>query len=145
MQCNTPSASSPAGEPLSASQLVRHCDASAFKFSTTADLPDLDLMATQERARVALEFGAEIAAQGFNMFVVGSSRETMDNAVKRLLKARAKGCEPPNDWVYLNNFATPHRPIAMELPPGRARAFHDAMHSLVEDLQVAIPAAFESE
>jgi hypothetical protein len=131
--------------PLSARQLARRCDASGFPFSTTADLADVDLMAAQERARTAIELGADVSAQGFNVFVVGSTRNSVDEAVKTMLKERAKAAPPPGDWVYLNNFVTPHRPIVQELPAGRAPAFHNAMRGLVEDLQAAIPAAFESD
>lgn len=144
MEQKTPP-SSPMPGPLPVQQLARRCDASTLSFASTAELADVDIMTTQERARSALEFGADVSAQGFNVFVVGSSRESMDDAVKALLKARAGTCPTPDDWVYLNSFAAPHRPIALDLPPGRAPAFHDASHNLVEDLQVAIPAAFESE
>lgn len=131
--------------PLYARQLASRCHASGFSFSTTADLADIDLMATQERARAAIELGADVSAHGFNVFVVGSTRNSVDEAVKMMLKERAKAAPPPGDWVYLNNFVTPHRPIVQELPAGRAPAFHDAMRGLVEDLQAAIPTAFESE
>ena len=42
-------------------------------------------------------------------------------------------------------FAEPHRPQALRLPPGRARAFGVAMDQLVEELRSAIPAAFEGD
>src|SRR5690606_38188729 len=78
-------------------------------------------------------------------FVVGASPDSLDEAVKALLEERAKSARRPPDWVYLNNFATPHRPIAMELPPGRGPAFREAMRELVQDLKLALPAAFESD
>ena len=52
---------------------------------------------------------------------------------------------PPPDWVYVNNFATPHRPVAIALPSGRAPALDNALDRLIDDLKVALPAAFESE
>jgi lon-related putative ATP-dependent protease len=131
--------------PLSPDLLVRRCDLSALKFTTTADLPEIDLMAAQKRALSAIQFGVDIDAAGFNLFVIGTSREGMDEAVKGLLHKKA-GTEPlPPDWLYLNNFAAPHRPVAVELPAGQALRFRDAMRELVEDLKVAIPAAFESD
>jgi lon-related putative ATP-dependent protease len=131
--------------PLVARQLKKRCDVSAFPFVTTDGLADIDMMMAQDSARAALDFGAEVPAQGFNLFVVGASRDSLDGAVKRLLEERARTAPQPRDWVYLNNFAAPHRPIALALPPGRAPALRDAMHDLVEDLQVAVPAAFETE
>ncbi len=62
----------------------------------------------------------------------------MREAVKAML------AEPP-DWVYVNNFMKPDRPIVIELPSGRAAAFKDAMRKLIEDLKSAAPAAFQSE
>jgi lon-related putative ATP-dependent protease len=132
-------------KPLPPEKLIRRCDPSQFRFNTTQDLADLDLMVAQKRALAAVSFGTEVTAPGFNLFVVGASRGNTDDAVKALLAERARSAPPPSDWVYLNSFATPHRPVALELPVMRAPAFRDAMRDLVEDLKVAIPAAFESE
>ncbi len=132
-------------EALMPEQLARRCDLSKLSFETTEELEDLDVMSAQKRATAAIAFGASVSAQGFNLFVTGVSRDSMDNAVKSLLKERAKAAEKPNDWVYLNNFKTPHKPIAISLPAGRGPAFRDVMLDLVEDLKVALPAAFESE
>ena len=132
-------------EPLPAERLARRCDPAALEFVTTEDLADIDLMAPQARAGSAIEFGAAVAAQGFNLFVTGESRDSMDDAVKALLEARAQSADRPGDWVYLNNFANPHQPVAMVLPAGRGPGFRDAMRDLILDMRVAIPAAFESE
>jgi len=59
--------------------------------------------------------------------------------------AQAQQEPAPSDWVYLNNFADADRPIAVELPAGRAVAFRDAVHGLIEDLKMALPAVFQSE
>lgn len=132
-------------QALSREQLVRRCDLSAVPFTTTADLADIDLMVGQERAGSAIAFGAEVSAQGFNLFVIGASPDSLDEAVKALLDDRAKVAPRPGDWVYLNNFAAPHKPIAMALPPTRGPSFREAMRELVQDLKVALPVAFESD
>jgi hypothetical protein len=51
----------------------------------------------------------------------------------------------PSDWVYVNNFADADRPVAIELPAGRARKFQDVMRKLIDDLKSALPAVFQSE
>ena len=66
-------------------------------------------------------------------------------SLKTLLAADARRRPSPSDWVYVNNFAKPDHPKAIELPSGRAVAFREAMHKLIEDLQSAAPAAFQSE
>jgi hypothetical protein len=62
------------------------------------------------------------------------------------LLREASGDRPsPSDWVYVNNFSEPHKPIAIEFPPRRAPEFRNAMHELIDDLKTALPAVFESE
>ena len=51
----------------------------------------------------------------------------------------------PSDWVYVSNFADPRKPVAIELPGGRADEFRDGMHALINDLKTALPAVFQSE
>lgn len=132
-------------DALAPQRLSRRCDVSALSFATTEELEDIDVMTAQKRAVAAIEFGAGVTAQGFNLFAIGASRDSMDEAVKGLLDERAKSAGKPDDWVYLNNFGIAHKPIAVNLPAGRGPAFRDAMRDLVEDLKVALPAAFESE
>src|SRR5690606_36275659 len=72
----------------------------------------------------------------------GAGRHT---TVTRLLRDKAAGEPVPPDWVYLNNFATPHEPKALALPTGEGRALQEAMHKLVDELRAAVPAAFESD
>ncbi|SMF48500.1 lon-related putative ATP-dependent protease [Tistlia consotensis] len=137
--------SEPSPRPLPRDRLVRRCDLSALAFETTDELADLDLMVAQKRAGEAIAFGAEVEAPGFNLFVVSAAADSTDEAVRALLEQRAASAALPSDWVYVNNFAAPDRPVAIALPPGRGPAFRDAMRGLVEDLKVAIPAAFESD
>ena len=69
----------------------------------------------------------------------------MQQAVEAVLKDAAQERPIPSDWVYVNNFADPHKPVAIALPAGRAIQFRDAMHGLIDDLKTALPALFESE
>ena len=66
-------------------------------------------------------------------------------AVERILAEAAGERGRPSDWVYVNNFSDPRKPMAIELPTGRAGAFRDALRTLVDDLKTALPAVFESE
>ena len=131
-------------QALRADQLYRRSDLSALHFSTTDDLEAVDGLAGQDRAVEAFHFGAKIRSPGFNLCVIASEGARMQQAIKERLDAIAPRERKPSDWVYVNNFAEPHRPVAIELPPGRALALRDAMHELIEDLKATIPAAFES-
>ena len=131
--------------PLPVEQLYRHADVTALHFTTTADIEPVDGLVGQRRALNAVHFGAQIDRSGFNLFVIGSPAAGMRRAVEAVLKDTRKERRLPSDWVYVNNFEDPQRPAAIDLPPGRARQFHDAMHELIDDLKTAIPAVFESE
>lgn len=131
--------------PLAAEQLYRPADLSSLAFATTAELEPIDGLVGQARAVEAIRFGTQVGKAGFNLFVTGPNGARMQDAVKAMLAAEATGKPGPSDWVYVHNFADPDKPIAIELPAGRARDFHDAMHKLIDDLKAALPAAFQSE
>jgi len=131
--------------PLSPERLYRTCDLSRLSFATTHELEPIDGMIGQLRALEAVEFGSSIDKAGFNLFVIGGTGVGMREAVKAMLAEDAAERPSPPDWVYVNNFAKPDRPIAIELPSGRATGFKEAMRKLVEDLKSAAPAAFQSE
>jgi hypothetical protein len=130
---------------LPAAQLYRPADLSGLSFRTTDDLETIDGLVGQQRALSALEFGTRIRRPGFNLFVVGSSGARMQRAVESVLRGAPPPETAPVDWVYVNNFSDPRKPVAIKLPAGRAAALRDAMHALIEDLKSALPALFESE
>ena len=60
-------------------RLRRTCDPRVFTFRTTADLEPLEGTVGQDRAVSAMNFGLDIEADGFNLFVsgpIGSGRES---------------------------------------------------------------------
>lgn len=134
-----------AGQPLPASLLHRPVDPASLPFETTAGLVPPPGLLGQQRALEALRFGTRIDRPGFNLFVIGPPGLGMRESVAALLADQAAAQPPPGDWVYVNNFADGDRPVAIELPPGRAPQFRAAMHELVEDLKTALPAAFRGE
>ncbi len=130
---------------LSTENLRRKADLSALRFESTAELAPIDGLLGQGRAADALQLGTRIGAPGFNLFVIGSTGASIDRAVKDLLHEKAAAQPLPSDWVYVNNFADPRTPRAIELPPGRGVELRDAVKDLIDDLGVALPAAFESQ
>lgn len=131
--------------PLPPERLYREADSTALSFTTTADLTPIDGLVGQGRARDAMRLGTRINRDGFNLFVMGPPGARMRESVSEMLAEIAPSRPAPSDWVYVNNFSEPHKPIAIELPPGRAPAVRDAMRDLIEDLKTALPTAFESE
>ncbi len=131
--------------PLLVAQLYRPATLGDIGFATTADLPALPGLTDQPRARQAISFGTEIGQRGFNIFAIGANGARMQHAVKLLLQDMAGGRPLPQDWVHVANFTEQHRPVAIALPGGQAPTFQKAVHTLVEDLRLALPATFESE
>jgi lon-related putative ATP-dependent protease len=131
--------------PLTADQLYRPADIAKLSFKSTAELQPLDGMIGQKRAEDAIKFAIGIEKPGFNLFVIGPPDARMQEAVKAVLESAARARPTPSDWVYVNNFDNKDKPVAIELPAGRARKFADAMHELIDDLRAALPAMFQSE
>lgn len=131
--------------PLSPDALYRKCDIKKLKFKTSADLETLTEPIGQERAVAAIQFAMGIRHHGYNLFVFGPTGMGKHRFVRRFLEKKAKQDPSSYDWCYVNNFDETNTPRAIRLPAGTAVEFRAAMASLVEDLKVTIPAAFESE
>jgi len=131
--------------PLPPERLYRTADLSALAFETTAEIEGADGLLGQQRALDAIEFGTRINARGFNLFVIGPHGVRPRYAIEQALRDAASERKRPSDWVYVNNFADPRKPVAIELPGGRAGEFRDGMHALIDDLKTALPAVFQSE
>ena len=142
-----PSDSPPATalHPVPQERLYRQADLAALDFATTRDLAPLPGLTEQPRAQAAIAFGTEITHRGFNIFAIGATGARVQDSVKTLLQAAAQERPAPPDWVYVNNFAAPHRPVAISLPGGRAPLLERAVRALIDDLKLALPAIFESE
>jgi lon-related putative ATP-dependent protease len=131
--------------PLPPGDLYRSCQPGSLPFATTEDLPDLPEAVGQARALEALALGIGIRQSGFNLFALGPAATGMHDVVRRSLEVHAADEPVPRDWVYVYDFEQPHRPRAIALPPGRATRLRAQMEALLEDLRVALPAAFETE
>lgn len=131
--------------PLTPEQLPRCCVGAGFDFETTDDLTPLTGMLGQDRAIDAIQFGLGMAHQGYNLFVLGPPGVGKFTAISQYLSEAARAGPVPGDWCYVNNFSDDAKPILLALPAGRGRALRDDMGRLVEDLQTAIPQAFDSD
>ena len=67
-------------------------------------------LSSHARAREALEFAIGAEGPGFNVFVLGPERSGRMTATVAFLERMMAERSSPGDWVYLNNFAEPHRP-----------------------------------
>ncbi|HOM12178.1 MAG TPA: AAA family ATPase [Rubrivivax sp.] len=140
---------------LSAQQLALRCDpallagalpAAAPLQAGTGAAPAPAELVGQPRARAAIEFGLGMCRAGYHLVVTGAPGTGKRSLVRRLIEQRAPlQCAPRSDWVYVNNFAAPHQPVALQLAAGRGAQLREHLRALVEELRSTIPAAFESE
>ena len=130
---------------LAAWELRRACDPQCFTFQTTAELEGVEDGFGQQRALEAIEFGTGMRSEGYNLFAMGPEGAGRHTLVQRHLEKRAAAREAPPDWCYVYNFVTPHKPLALRFPAGRAAAFKAGMERLIDDLRAAVPAAFETD
>ena len=131
--------------PLSPERLCWHCSIEGWRFETTDELEDLDRVIGQDRALEAMQFAVGIDQPGFNLFALGPESLGKHRIVEALLRDRAGGEEAGQDWCYVYNFASPHRPRGLALPAGRGRAFRNDMAQMVRDLRDVLVGAFEGD
>jgi hypothetical protein len=129
---------------LEAEQLYHRCDLAAIAGETPAP-EELPALLAQGRAADAIRLAVDMDRDGYNLFVMGPPGSGKRTLVSAFLAARPPAAHAAPDWVYLNNFAEPHKPIAVELPAGQGAPLRDDMLEVVEELQNAIPALFESD
>ena len=130
---------------LAVESLYHRCDLSQLSFKTTADIEDVSEHLGQERAMGALKFGIGMKHDGYNLFVLGSTGLGKNTTVKKLLTRESLTAETPSDWCYINNFSQHQKPLMLKLPAGYGLQLQNDMSQLLEELLIAIPAAFESD
>ncbi|MGM0569843.1 Lon protease family protein [Marinobacter sp.] len=130
---------------LTEDQVYHYCPPEKLPFDTTETLEDLDQPLGQERVLRALEFGAGMAARGFNLFVLGPSGAGKNELVERFLAKHSASQPVPPDWCHVYNFESADKPRALKLPAGEGREFRKDMQELANELKTAVPATFESE
>lgn len=100
----------------------------------------------QKRAVQALRFGLGNRAPGFNVYVSVPSRgENKIDLIRHFLEELAEKSSAPSDWCYVNNFADPHCPNALQLPAGKAGELKKDIEQFLDEAQRALVKTFESD
>lgn len=131
-------------QPLPYSILYRTCDPQTLLFTTTQELEPLGEIMGQESALQAVDFGAHIRQEGYNLYAMGPSGSGKHSAIAAFLAKKAADEPCSDDWCYVNNFKDHRSPIAIKMPPGYARRFKDDMTELIELFKTILPSVFES-
>lgn len=130
---------------LSPEKLYRKCNPDHLGFKDTNEITERINTVGQERASEAIDFGMNISYPGYNLFVLGPTGMGKRKIVEDFFKEKAKSDKTPSDWIYVNDFDNPDKPDAIELPPGLGKQYQQNINELIEELQTALSAAFESE
>lgn len=126
-------------------EAYNRCPIENIPFSSTAEVKELKEHLGQERALEAVEFGISVPHQGYNLFVVGPEGSGRHSVIRSFINKKVADASPPDDWCYVYNFQTPHKPIALRFPQGQAPAFKKEMHDLIDTLKTTIPSVFEGD
>ncbi|MBV9553744.1 MAG: AAA family ATPase [Alphaproteobacteria bacterium] len=131
--------------PLPAALLHRRCGPDDLPFRLSSELADAPATIGQERAAEAVAFALKMRHRGYNVYALGPPGTGRHSLVEDLLKSRAAAQSTPSDWCYVNSFADPQKPHCLELPAGQGAALAAAMKKLIDELRIALPAAFERD
>lgn len=88
----------------------------------------------QERAVKAMEFGLNVKAPKYNMFLCGIKGTGKTSYCMAKVMEKAKKEKTPNDWCYVYNFKYSDEPKAISLPSGMGREFQGDIELLIMDL-----------
>jgi hypothetical protein len=133
------------GVPLPPALLHRRCGPEELPFQLSSELADAPAMIGQERAAEAVEFALRMRRKGYNVYALGPAGTGRHQLVEDLLRRRAATESTPPDFCYVNNFADPQKPHQLDLPAGQGAGLAAAMKRLIEELRIALPAAFERD
>jgi lon-related putative ATP-dependent protease len=129
---------------LQASQLT-HIPALDKIPASTKRIKPLNNFLGQDRARASVEAGIALPYSGYNIFAVGTAGLGKRTMVKRLLQQHAKTMPTPDDWVYVNNFKNPRKPIALQLPAGQAAKFQALLQQSWQTILKQLERRFTAE
>lgn len=122
------------------------CNPNMFKFKTTEELVGTkEVVYGQERGIKALEFGVQVDAKGYNLYVEGPSGVGKTIYTRNYLRKISIKKKIPNDWCYIYNFDNPNEPIAVSFPAGQGKIFQKAMVDFVKDIKLDIKRTFNNE
>ena len=130
---------------LDTDQLRWRCPAEWLSADTTAKIDPSNSIIGQARAVRALSFGLSVESLGFNVFVTGLTGTGRMTAIELHLRPLASGGAPPDDLLYVYNFARPEQPRLLRLAAGRGVALRDGLDRLLRDLAANLPGMFEGE
>lgn len=130
---------------LKVKQLRNECDPRIFKFKTTDELKETDIIIDQERAMKSIDFGLELNSDGFNIYISGVTGTGRNTTIQEKIKMIAEKKPVPADICYLYNFDSHDEPKSLKLPAGLGIQFKKDMDELLKELEQEIQKAFSGK
>jgi len=130
---------------VSLPKLFRSRDIEGLQFESSDELLETAGHIGQERAIDALRFGIQVDGEGYNLFVMGPAGSHRHGLAQELTAEQACKQGGPDDWCFVNNFAEPERPHVLRFRAGQGSEFRSDMRTVIDELRLALPAAFEDE
>jgi lon-related putative ATP-dependent protease len=130
---------------LSAHDLRWRCPEDWLPSDSTAKIEPSKGIIGQARAVRALEFGLSVQSLGFNVFVTGLTGTGRMTAIELHLRPLAGEGEPPDDLLFVFNFARTEQPRLLRLAAGAGATLRDRLDRLLRDLSKSVPGMFEGE
>ncbi|MCK5353609.1 MAG: AAA family ATPase, partial [Methyloprofundus sp.] len=125
--------------------LYKPCNIENFHFKDTSELENIDIFLGQDRAIDSIQFGMRVDQRGYNIFALAPSGTGKLTTILQLVKHESQQRPAPPDWCYINNFKEPAKPQAIKFFSGKGKEFQEDMEELIDELSVAIPAAFDGD
>lgn len=125
--------------------LRRICDPKIFQFEDTSKIEPIAEPIGQDRAVQAINFGIEIPASGYHIYALGLGGTGKKTMVMDFLERKSADEPVPDDWCYVNNFDSPDEPLIIRLAVGQGHQFVEDIKQFIEDAQLSIPQAFDSD
>lgn len=115
-----------------------------FSFSTTDDFQLEEGMINQDQADIALEFGLQLKAKGYNIYISGQDEDALFKYAWEKVEEKAKEQEIPDDLCYIYDFENQSVPKLVRMEHGDGKKFKDDMIEFKEFIINELPAKLES-
>src|SRR5574337_1842740 len=113
---------------LAPHELITRCDPQSLRIDALEARPRK--IVGQPRAVAAIEFGLSMRCPDYHLFVMGPPGSGRKALVRQAISAHAAAGERRSDWVYVNNFEQPYRPLALALPDRKSTRLNSSHHSI---------------
>ena len=122
------------------------CNPETIPYADTNAAPEPSgPLSFQPRALSAMRLGLAVGGGEYNIFVAGSLNLGRTYFVRTFLEPLAAKAPTPPDILYLYNFEDPDKPVTVQLPAGKGRAFKNALSKAMQEIRKEIPARFEHD